>query len=154
MEDFALLGNAAAVPIIMGVTQLLKSNFSFKYKADVVSFFVAMVICPAWWLYNTPEVQVIAAFSDGIVASIKIVMNQGMIAVATWFSATKSYDLLAGNKKRADKHTIERQVLETNNDTLSTRITELENGTESGGTDALDGPNEVDAKLSEILEGR
>jgi len=154
VEDFALLGNAAAVPIIMAITQLLKKNFSFRYKADVVSFVVALVICPLWWFYNTPELEIVDALNDGTVASIKFVMTQIMIGIATWLSATKSYDLLSGNKKRADKHAGEIEKIQTHNETLSAHITELENGSGSGGNYESEVDVGDDEKLLEILEGR
>ena len=154
MEDFALLGNAAAVPIIMAITQLLKKNFSFRYKADVVSFVVALVICPLWWFYNTTEVDIIDAFDDGIVPSIKFVMAQVLIGIATWLSATKSYDLFSGNKKRTDKHAGEIHKIQTDNETLSAHIVKLENGSGSGGNDEPTDEDEVSDKLLDILEGR
>ncbi len=115
MEEFALLGNAAAVPVIIGITQLLKKNFSFKYKADVVSALVSIIVCPLWWFYNTPEEVILDALDDGIVSTIKFGMQLLFISGATWLSATKSYDLFSGNKKReasvaADKKQLEERI--------------------------------------------
>ena len=138
----------------MGATQLLKSKLNFKYKADVVSLFVAMIVCPMWWFYNTPPAEIAEALSHGTIASVKFGMTQVMVAIATWFTATKSYDMALGNKKRQDKHNAEKEEIHTHNKTLSDRVVELENGKGSGGINELDDPSEVDNKLSDILEGR
>ncbi len=146
MDEIALLGNAAAVPIIIAATQLLKKNFSFKYKADVVSFFVALVVCPSWWFYHTPEVEIFAAVDGGIVEIGKFIIQQSMISVATWMTASKTYDLTTGNKKRADRHTSEKQELHA-------KITELEYSLEGDNRDVVDeNPESVD-RLRQILEG-
>jgi hypothetical protein len=153
LEDFSLIGNAAAVPIIIAATQLLKKNFSFKYKADVVSFVVAMVICPLWWFYNTPEAVIIDALNDGIVPTTKFIMMQFLIAVATYMSASKSYDLFSGNKKREDR----RRTDHAEKEELQTKVQQLEVLTmESGGKyeDEPEDDNEISDKLLEILGER
>jgi len=153
LEDFSLLGNAAAVPIVIAATQLLKKNFSFKYKADVVSFGVAMIICPLWWFYNTPEAGIIDALNDGIVPTTKFIIQQFLIAVATYMSASKSYDLFSGNKKREDRRASDRAEKEE----LQTKVQQLEVLTmESGGKyeDEPDDSNEISDKLLEILGER
>lgn len=149
MEDFALLGNAAAVPIIMGATQLLKKNLSFKYKADVVSFVVALIICPLWWFYNTPEAEIHDALDDGIVPTIKFIMQLVLISIATWLSATKSYDLFAGNKKRETQHDAEKEELHE-------KIAALQSTLDNGGKLDEEPTEETDVsdKLLDILEGR
>jgi len=149
LEELSLLGNAAAVPIIIGATQLLKKNFSFKYKADVVSFVMALVICPVWWFYKTPEVEILDALDDGLVTSVKFGMQLILISIATWLSATKSYDLFSGTKKREAKRQVEK-------DELQEKINELEMTLESGGKseDDDDDENEIRDKLLEILGER
>lgn len=150
MEELALLGNAAAVPIIIGTTQLLKKNFSFRYKSDVVSFVVSLIICPLWWFYNTPEAQVVAMFDGGVVATLKFIIELFLISVATYMTASKSYDMFSGNKKRTEKHTTEKEELHG-------RIAELEQQMETGGG-SDDGPSneeiEIRDKLLKILEER
>ncbi len=149
MEEFALLGNAAAVPIIIGTTQLLKKNFSFKYKSDVVSFVVSLIICPLWWFYNTPEAQVVDMFDDGVVSTLKFIMELFLISVATYMTASKSYDMFSGNKKRVEKHTTEK-------DELQEKINELEMNLENGGKPADESNEEIEIrdKLLEILGER
>lgn len=152
MDDFSLLGNAAAVPIIIAITQLLKKNFSFKYRADVLSFGVALIICPLWWFYNTPADQIVDALDDGTVMTIKFFMTQFLISAATYMSASKSYDLFSGNKKRTEH---ERRIL-AEKEELQTKVQQLEIHLESGGKpkDEPDDKNEVGDKLLEILERR
>lgn len=145
MDEVAWLGNAAAVPLIMAATQLLKKNFSFKYKADVVSFGVALIVCPGWWFYYTPEADILAALGGGIVEVGKFTIQQAMIAVATWMTASKTYDLTTGNKKRLDKHTSEKQELHS-------KISELETSLTGENNDVERDPEIVD-KLRQILEG-
>lgn len=149
MEEFALIGNAAAVPIIIGATQLLKKNFSFKYKADVVSFVVSLIICPLWWFYHTPEVEVIDMFDDGVVATVKFVIELFLISVATYMTASKSYDMFSGNKKRDGKAAAEK-------DELQEKINDLEMTLESGGKSKDDDDDEIEIrdKLLEILGER
>ena len=146
MEEFGILGNAAAVPIIIGATQLLKKNFSFKYKADVVSFFMALIICPLWWFYKTPVVEIHDMFDDGLVTSAKFGIQLILISVATWLSATKSYDLFSGTKKRRQRREGEREELQE-------KINVLEMSLESGGK-SEDDEIEISNKLLEILGER
>jgi len=149
LEELALLGNAAAVPIIIGTTQLLKKNFSFRYKSDVVSFVVSLIICPLWWFYNTPEAQIIDTLDDGVVSTFKFGMELFLISVATYMTASKSYDMLSGNKRRTEKHTNEKEELHG-------RIAELEQQMETGGEPADESNEtlEIRNKLLEILGER
>jgi hypothetical protein len=152
LEELNLLGNAAAVPIIIGATQLLKKNLSFKYKADVVSFVMALIICPLWWFYNTPEAVIIDTFSGGIVPTVKFIIQQFLIAAATYMSASKSYDLFSGNKKREDRRRSDRDEKEE----LQTKVQQLEVHLETGGKpeDEPEDDNEISDKLLEILGER
>lgn len=63
---------------------------------------VSLILSPAWWFYNTPEIEVINTFSGSLVSSMKAVGDLFITALATWLSATKSYDLFRGNKKREE----------------------------------------------------
>lgn len=152
MDDLSLLGNAAAVPIIIAITQLLKKNFSFRYKADVLSFGVALIICPLWWFYNTPEAKIIDALDDGTVKTIKFFMTQFIVAVATYMSASKSYDLFSGNKKRAEH---EKRIL-SEKEELQTKVQKLETNLGTGGkpVNGTQDSNEIGDKLLEILGER
>jgi hypothetical protein len=149
MEELSLLGNVAAVPIIIGITQFLKKNFSFKHKSDVVSFCVSLVVCPLWWFWHTPDHEIIATLDGGVIAVGKFIMSQLLISVATFMSASKSYDIFSGNKKRTEKHTGEK-------DKLLDKIAELEQTVETGGgpDNGMEDNSEIRKKLFEILEGR
>jgi len=147
LEEFALLGNAAAVPIIIFITQLLKKNFSFRYKADVVSFVVALVVCPLWWFWHTPELEILEVLDGNVVEVGKFGMSQLLIAVATYMTASKSYDLFSGNKKRVNKHAGE--IAE-----MKSHIVKLENGSGSGGNHESEVESAGSDKLLDILEGR
>ena len=146
MESFSLIGNAAAVPIIISITQLLKKNLSFRFKSDVVSFVVALVVCPLWWFWHTPELAIIAALDGGVVEVGKFVMGQLLIAGATYMSASKSYDMFFGNKKRIKIHVDEKQELYDKIEELEHRL----GGEDTNGVD--DNPENVD-RLRQILEG-
>ncbi len=146
MEELALLGNAAAVPIIIAITQLLKKNISFKYKSDVVSFVVAIVVCFGWKFYHTPAPEIEILLSGGWVAISKGAMHQVVVAFATWLSASKSYDLFHGTKKRSQKHDGEKTVLRE-------QIEELEKTVNGGKDEVVDEDPEIAAKLRSILEG-
>jgi hypothetical protein len=152
LDDLSLLGNAAAVPIIIAATQLLKKNFSFKYRADVLSFGVAMVICPLWWFYNTPEAAIRDALDDGTVRTVKFIISQFLVAVATYMSASKSYDLFSGNKKR-DQHV---QGIVAEKEQLQVKVKQLEVNLGAGGkpVNEYEDENEISDKLLDILEGR
>ncbi len=145
MESFSLIGNAAAVPIIVGITQLLKKNFSFRYKSDMVSLIVSLLVCPLWWFWHTPELEIAAAVSGGVVVVGKFVMGQTLVAIATYMAASKSYDMFFGNKKRTKQHVGEKQE-------LYDKIAELEHRLGGEDRNAVDdSPEKVD-RLRQILE--
>jgi high-affinity Fe2+/Pb2+ permease len=145
VEELTLLGNAAAVPVIIAITQFLKKNFSFKYKSDVVSFVVAVAVCLGWKFYYTPIPEIEAVLASGWPAIAKGTISQMVVAFATWLSASKSYDLFHGAKKRDQKHDGEKTVLQE-------QIKELEkvNGDKEA---PIEEDHQVADKLRSILEG-
>lgn len=151
MEELGLIGNAAAVPVIIAVTQLLKKNFSFKYKSDVVSLVVSLILCPAWWLYSTPEVEIIATFSASNLDIFKSSVDIFLLSIATWLSAAKSYDLFLGNRKR--EHA--KQVMVEEKEGLQAQVDHLEEpGQQENAPNEPKEDVEITDKLLEILEGR
>lgn len=146
MNDLSILGNAAAVPIIIGFTQFLKRNFSFKYKSDVVALVVSVLVCFGWYFYVTPLEDLIAFSQQHWIVVTKGVIQQLIVAFATWLSASKSYDLFYGTKKREKKHALEKNQLR-----LEVRRLENGNGKAQEAPPAED-PT-IDNKLREILEG-
>lgn len=145
MEELSLLGNAAAVPIVIAITQFLKKNFSFKRKSDIVSFVVAIVVCFGWKFYQTPAGEIEIMLNAGWVAIVKGTINQLVVSFATWLSASKSYDLFYGTKKRDQKHDTEKVVLRE-------QIKELEKVANGGKNEVAKEDPQVAAKLRSILE--
>jgi len=158
MEELALLGNAAAVPIVMGITQVLKKNLSFRYKSEFVSFVVSLTVCPAWWLYNTPDPEIQKVVNGSFLDIVRGGMDLFIISAATWLSATKSYDLFSGNRKRRaelgkEKEEIQKKHAEEK-EALVQKIQELESSLRGGEKNESSEKNEVNDKLVGILEGR
>ncbi|MBD3260994.1 MAG: hypothetical protein GF334_04830 [Candidatus Altiarchaeales archaeon] len=158
MDELEILGNAAAVPVIIATTQALKKNLSFRYKSEVVSFVVSLIVCPAWWLYNTPDAEIQAVIGGSFLDIVRGGMDLFIISAATWLSATKSYDLFSGNRKRRaelakDKEEIQKKHAEEK-EALVQKIQELESDLKGGKENEPSNQNEVDNKLVDILEGR
>ena len=147
MEDLIVLGNAAAVPIIIFLTQVLKKNFNFSYKSDFLALILALIVCSCWEIYNiTPET--IQELSVGLVAKFRFGVDLVITSFATWLAASKLYDLGHGNKKKAKKVAAEKHILEE-------EIEKLRNGNGNGDVDeeTTESPENTD-KLRDILEGR
>ena len=143
MEDLSLLGNAAAVPVIIAATQFIKKNFYFKRRADAIAFLVSLVVCFGWEFYYTPTEELISLWSGGFIETLKHIIYQILVSIATWMSASKSYDLVLGDKKRKQElkgHIEEKKALED-------KVNQLKNGN-----------NEevaaLDKKVRDILEGK
>lgn len=149
MEDLSLLGNAAAVPIIVAITQFLKKNFNFRRKADAISLLVSFVVCVGWEFYYTPADKLVILWSGGFIETGKHVIHLTLVSIGTWMSASKSYDLLLGDKKRhreIDEHIEEKEKLKK-------KVESLESVHEK--TPAIDDENlEIDSKVRDILERR
>jgi hypothetical protein len=146
VEDLSLLGNAAAVPAIIAITQWIKSHFDFKHKSDVVAFVVSIIVCLGWSFYHTPNKEIYAFFSGGMVVISKGIIRELIVAFATWMSASKSYDLFVGNKKREAKmgqHAQEKVELQE-------AIQKLREG--NGQEKKVSGDSTLTLKLREILE--
>jgi hypothetical protein len=145
LEDLSLLGNAAAVPIIIFLTQVLKKNFSFPYKSDFLALVLALVVCTGWEIYNiTPET--LQELSTGFLAGFRFVVDTLITSFATWLAASKVYDLGHGNKKKAIKVAEEKRVLEE-------EIKKWKNENGASDTKVSEKP-EVSDKLREILEAQ
>lgn len=156
MEDIALWGNAAAVPIIIAITQFLKNNFPkrFKRRADVISLLVSVAVCMGWWVYTTPEAEIIARYQSGIISTVKGGIDLLIVSFATWLSATKSYDFFLGEKKRAkelDDHLIEKEKLRVE---LEAVRNDGKEPTNNGAVGTFTEDVEFSEKLRAILEER
>ena len=154
MEELALLGNAAAVPVIIFITQLIKKNFSFKYRSDVISLILAVPICFGWAFYTTSNEVLVEQFS-GFLVGARSFIDLLVISFATWLSASKLYDIGLGKKKQQAKfkkekeEIVEEHVQERKK--LEDEVIKLKNG--NGGKDEpVEEDPAVSSKLLEILE--
>lgn len=145
MDDLTVLGNAAAVPIIIFLTQLLKKNLRFKRGSDALALLLALVVCSGWEVYNiTPEI--LQELSAGFIVKFRFGVDLIITSFATWLAASKVYDLGHGQKKKAKKVAAEKQELRN-------EIVKLKNGNRHGEVDEETMENsEVDNKLRDILE--
>ena len=145
MEDLSLLGNAAAVPIIIAITQFLKRNFNFKRKSEVSSLLVSLLVCFGWEFYYTSPEQLILWWANGIIPILKHTIYLLMVSCATWLSASKSYDFFLGEKKTQKvikEHCEEKEKLKK-------QVQELQNG-KDGQTNGSGA--ELDEKIRDLLE--
>ncbi len=145
MEDLTVLGNAAAVPIIIFLTQLLKKNFRFKRGSDFMALLLAVVVCSGWELYNiTPET--LQELSAGFIVKFRFGVDLVVTSFATWFAASKVYDLGHGQKKKHLRVEAEKKELKD-------EIVKLKNGNSQGEADEETVETTEDSdKLRSILE--
>ena len=145
MDDLTALGNAAAVPIIIFLTQLLKKNFKFNRGSDLMALLLAIVVCSGWELYNiTPEA--LQELSGGFIIKFRFGVDLVITSFATWLAASKIYDLGHGQKKKANRVAAERKELHD-------EIVKLKNGNGNGEADEETVENsEISDKLRNILE--
>jgi len=156
LEDIALWGNAAAVPVIIAITQFLKRNFpgEFKRKADVISLLVSVIVCFGWWFYNTPDAQILAHYQAGVIQMVKGFINLLIVSFATWLSVGKCYDIFLGEKKRTrrlDEHLVEKEKLRVELEAVKNDQPEPRDPQEF---EPLTKNVELSEKLRSILEGR
>jgi len=99
-EELFNLANVAAIPVVIIVTNLLKKNFQFKHKSNLLALFVSFVVCSVWGVYTlTPEQMAILTAGGGF-SFYRFSIDHIIISFATWFAASKGYDLVSGDKKR------------------------------------------------------
>lgn len=144
--DISLLGNAAAVPIIIAITQVLKKNFQFNRKADVISLLVSFVVCFGWQFYHAADADVMLMLSAPLITKIRYTIDLIVVSFATWLSASKSYDLFIGDKKW-DKAMKE---IHTEKEDLKKQVEVLTNG--HGPTEPVAEDADLDQRLRDILE--
>ena len=144
------------MPAIVAITQFLKKTFpgKFKRKSDLLAFLVSVVVCAGWWLYTTPEIEIVAYYQGGPVAGIKGFIDLLIVSFATWLSSSKSYDFFLGDRKRdreIDEQLIEKQKLRS-------ELQAVKSGRQEPEDSQIPNQNmeymEVSKKLRDILEGR
>jgi len=146
VEDLSLLGNAAAVPIVIAITQFLKKSFNFNRKADVISLFVSFLVCLGWQFYYAADADIMAMVNSTLIVKIRHTIDLLVVSFATWLSASKSYDLFIGDKKWNKKM----EEIHTEKEDLKKQVEVLTNGhepSEPGPEDA-----DLDQRLRDILE--
>ncbi len=146
MEDLTVLGNAAAVPIIIFLTQLLKKNIKFQNGSDLMALLLSLIVCSGWEVYNlTPEAS--QELSAGFIVKFRFVVDLIIVSFATWLAASKIYDLGHGSKKRSKKVEVEKRALRTEIEQLK------KNGNGDSNEETAETP-EISDKLRAILEER
>lgn len=145
MDDLTVLGNAAAVPIIIFLTQFLKKNFKFKRGSDFMALLLAIAVCSGWELYNiTPET--LQELSAGFIVKFRFGVDLVVTSFATWLAASKVYDLGHGQKKKHIRVEAEKRKLKD-------EIVKLKNGNNHGEVDEETVETVEDSdKLRSILE--
>ena len=144
------------MPVIVAITQFLKKTFpgKFKRKSELLSLIVSVIVCAGWWLYTTPEMEIIAYYQGGLVSGIKGFIDLLIVSFATWLSSSKSYDFFLGEKKR--NREIDEQLVEKQN--LLNELQVVKSGRQESRGYQISNQNmeymEVSKKLRDILEGR
>lgn len=147
MQDLTVLGNAAAVPVIIFLTQLLKNKFNFFRGSDVLALLLSLVVCASWKIYNiTPEIM--HNLSIGFIEQFRFGIDMLITSFATWLAASKIYDLGHGEKKNTRVVTLQRKQLES-------KIEQLKKGNlqENKNEENME-YSEISDKLRNILEGK
>jgi hypothetical protein len=144
--DISLLGNAAAVPIVIAITQFLKKSFNFNRKADVISLFVSFWVCLGWQFYYAADADIMTLVNATLIVKIRHTIDLIVVSFATWLSASKSYDLFIGDKKWNKKM----EEIHTEKEDLKKQVEVLTNGHEPSEPVAEDA--DLDQRLRDILE--
>lgn len=145
MEDLAILGNAAAVPIVITITQMLKQNFKFKYGSDILALLVAILLCTGWELYNISPQELNIVSAGGFIGSFRFGVDLVITGFATWLASSKVYDLGYGHKKRTKK-------IETEKKELVVEIEKLKKNGNGGSHGQVAEDVDLSSQLREILE--
>jgi hypothetical protein len=148
LDGLEALGNAAAVPVIIFLTQLIKKRVGdFKYGSDILALFLSLILCTGWFFYEmTPAEYAEWSVLTGL-DFFKWGVDQTLVGFATWLAASKIYDLGHGTKKKSRKVEAEKKELKD-------EIVKLKNGNGHGEEDeeTVENP-EIADKLRDILEG-
>ncbi len=101
MEGPEALSNAGAIPIVIFLTQLIKSRMpKFKAGSDMLALGISFVLCFGWtFYYMSPEDFAVWSELRGL-GLFKWLIYQIAVGFGTWLTASKMYDLGHGNKKR------------------------------------------------------
>ena len=152
MDDLSVLGNAAAVPIVITITQIIKRNANWKRAPEIISLGVALVLCLGWNLYEITPEEMNLLLLAGPLGLFKWIVNTVIVGFATWLSASKLYDLGYGEKKTQQKF----EKINQQKDALTVEVMRLSNPTsdEEGSDGAVEKDGNLSNRLEDILEGR
>jgi hypothetical protein len=152
MDDLSVLGNAAAVPIVITITQIIKRNVNWKRAPELISLGVALVLCLCWSLYEITQEEMNALILSGPLGFFKWTVTNMIVGFATWLSASKLYDLGYGEKKTQRKF----EEISKQKDVLHEEIRRLSDfaSGEEGGNESVEEDSNLSNKLEDILEGR
>lgn len=160
LEGLEALGNAAAVPVIIFLTQLIKKRIgNFKYGSDVLALGLSFVLCTGWTFYEmTPTEYATWAAYDGL-HLFKWAIDRTLVGFATWLAASKIYDLGHGNKKRDTKSKevlLKKKELEEKLLDLETSLQPVNVEPAKGDTheEPVEETKDLSEQLREVLEGR
>jgi len=153
LEGLEVLGNAAAVPVIIFLTQLIKKRIGdFKYGSDLLALGLSFIICTGWLFYEmTPHEYYEWSSLTGL-GLFKWGIDQTIRGFATWLAASKIYDLGHGNKKKEKEVAAQLEIQQIEKVELKKEIVKLKTGTGEMDEQAKEDPI-VSDKLREILEG-
>ena len=95
MEGLEALGNVGVIPIVIFLTQLIKSKIGdFKYGSDVLALLLSFVLCVGWdFYYMSPETYLEWSGLNGLGIFKWIISDVVLVGFGTWLSASKLYDL-------------------------------------------------------------
>jgi hypothetical protein len=153
LKGLEALGNAGVIPIVIFLTQIIKKKVgSFRYGSDIIALFLSFILCTGWTFYNMSPAD-FQLWSEGTsLFKFKHGIDQLIIGFATWFSASKIYDLGHGNKKRGQAVSTQLEIHMSDKIKLQEEIVKLKNG--GGDTDGQTQEDPIISnKLREILEG-
>lgn len=158
MEDLSVLGNAAAVPIVITITQMLKRNLKVKYGSDIMALIVSLFLCFGWELHVMDEAAFYVLAESSALIKFRWGITQMIVGFATWLSASKLYDLGYGEKKLKKKIEEEKeQIVKVHveeAEKLKEEVVKLKKSGNGGEDEPIEEDPEVSSKLLEILKER
>lgn len=154
MDDLSVLGNAAAVPVVMTITQIVKRNFRAERAPEMLALGASMLLCFGWDLY-TADIEVLrAVFRSDYLEIFRWGIKNAIVGFATFLSASKLYDFTYREKKTQQKF----EEINKQKEKLQLEVVKLREGNEPTTEEPDNGNVEEDPELSEklkdILEGR
>jgi len=159
-QTLEVLGNAGAVPVVIFLTQLVKSKIGdFKYGSDLLALVLSFILCFGWTFYNMTSDGYFLWQQMNALETFRWGIDQLIVGFATWLAASKIYDLGHGNKKRTQSMTaLEDEIVKLKNghsdpeEEADDEAFPHDTAGEPDGQDKDD--STVSDKLRDILEGK